>query len=161
MEESSYSEHLLVWSWRRLINGRPDCPVVAHEFAEACGQNEEKALLALCFFLKVLAGASRRRLAFFAGDPFSVTSDERQVLTLLAAAQAEDGVLFDAHLRWLAGPSQRPALQAATKTLVTILRECNLLLARPVSATSIQGEGPRLVTTAAVSVPHKRKQPFP
>jgi len=34
-----------------------------------------------------------------------VTADKRQVLTLLAAAQAEDHTLFQAHLRWLAGRS--------------------------------------------------------
>jgi hypothetical protein len=67
-----------------------------------------------------------KTLAIGAPDPFSVTADERQVLTLLAAAQTEDHTLFQAHLRWLAGrsgvtnsgharpsdirPSERPSL---------------------------------------------------
>jgi len=141
-----YSEHLLVWSWRRIVTGRIHCPVMAQEFAEACGNAGSKVFAALCTFLRALAAASRRHLAFSAPNPFDVTADERQVLTLLAAAQAEDHALVQAHLRWLARPEQRHELQIAAYTLATTLRANNLPLALPSSATPGGSERPSVVT---------------
>jgi hypothetical protein len=89
-----YGEHLLVWSWRRIVTGRVQCPVMAQEFADACSSDAGEVFLILCTFLKALTFASRRQLALRAPDPFGVASDERQVLTLLAAAQSEDRALF-------------------------------------------------------------------
>jgi hypothetical protein len=34
-----YGEHLLVWSWRRIVDGRVHCPVMAQEFVDACGDD--------------------------------------------------------------------------------------------------------------------------
>ena len=140
-----YGEHLLVWSWRRIVGGRFHCPVMAREFTEACGEAGDEVLLALCTFLKALAFASRRRLIFRAPDPFGVTSDERQVLTLLAAAQGEDHALFQAHLRWLAHPERRHDLQVAAYALATALKVHQLPLALPQSATPDSSERPYAV----------------
>jgi hypothetical protein len=60
-----------------------------------------------------------------------VTGDERQVLTLLAAAQAEDHALFQAHLRWLARPQQRLELQIAAYALATAPKTNRLVLPLP------------------------------
>jgi hypothetical protein len=145
--ESDYGEHLLVWSWRRIVEGRIHCPVMAYEFAEACGDAGSQVFAALCVFLRALAAASRRRLAFCAPNPFDVTADERQTLTLLAAAQAEDHALFQAHLSWLARPQQRHELQAAAYALAAALKANRLPLALPPPATPDGHEWLRAVTS--------------
>ena len=141
-----YGEHLLVWSWRRIVNGRVHCPVMAQEFADACGSDASEVFLTLCTFLKALAFASRRQLVIRAPDPFNVTSDERQVLTLLAAAQSEDHSLFQAHLRWLAPPERRRELQIAAQALANAFKANNLALALPPSATPASRERPHAIT---------------
>lgn len=139
-----YSEHLLIWSWRRIVGGRIHCPVMAREFGDVCGNAGDRVFVTLCTFLRALGAASRRHLAFSAPNPFDVTADERQVLTLLAAAQADDHALVQAHLRWLARPQQRQELQRATYTLATTLRASNLPLALPSSAMPDRSEQPRV-----------------
>jgi hypothetical protein len=143
---AGYGEHLLVWSWRRIVAGRVQCPVMAQEFADACGSDAGEVFLTLCTFLKTLAFASRRQLAFRAPDPFGVTADERQILTLLAAAQSEDHTLFQAHLRWLTPPERRGELQIAAHALATAFKANNLPLALPPSATPDSRERPHAVT---------------
>jgi len=133
LREFGYGEHLLVWSWRRIVAGRVQCPVMAQEFADACGSDAGEVFLTLCTFLKTLAFASRRQLVLRPPDPFGVTSDERQILTLLAAAQSEDHTLFQAHLRWLAPPERRAELQIAAHALATAFKVNNLPLALPPS----------------------------
>jgi len=140
-----YGEHLLVWSWRRIVTGRVQCPVMAQEFADACGSDAGEVFLTLCTFLKALAFASRRQLVIRAPDPFGVTPDERQILTLLGAAQSEDHSLFQAHLRWLAPPERRRELQIAARALAAAFKANNLLLALPPSATPDSRVGPRAV----------------
>jgi len=141
-----YGEHLLVWSWRRIVTGRIHCPVMAQEFADACGSDAGEVFLTLCTFLKALAFASRRQLVIRAPDPFGVTSDERQVLTLLAAAQSEDHSLFQAHLRWLAPPERRRGLQIAAQALANAFKANDLPLALPPSATPDSRARPHALT---------------
>jgi hypothetical protein len=129
--DCGYGEHLLVWSWRRIAGGKVHCPVMEKEFCDACGQNAREVFLALCAFLSALTSASRRPLALSAPDPFSVTPDERQILTLIAAAQAENDVLVQAHLRWIAQPTRRHELQFAAFVLAKAFRTNNLPLAVP------------------------------
>ncbi|MBS0220773.1 MAG: hypothetical protein JSR91_08525 [Proteobacteria bacterium] len=143
---SGYSEHLLVWSWRRIVEGRIRCPVMAHEFADACGQDGPRAFLALCTFLRALGAASRRQLTLCASNPFDITADERQILTLLAAAQADDHVLFQAHLRWLARPQQRQELQVTAQALAALFKANNLPLALPPLGPPGGRERPHAVT---------------
>ena len=128
---SGYGEHLLVWSWRRIVTGKIHCPVMEKEFADACGEDAGAVFLLLCSFLKALAAASRRPLTIRAPDPFSVTSDERQILTLLAAAQAADDALLQAHLRWLAHPARRHELERTARALADAFATNNLPLTLP------------------------------
>ncbi len=83
-----YAEHLLVWSWRRIAMGRSFCPLMREEFAACCGEDGPEVFVTFCIFLKALAVASRRQFVIGIPGCVTVTADERQVLTLLAAAQA-------------------------------------------------------------------------
>jgi hypothetical protein len=66
------------------------------------GADAVEVYMTFCTLLAALAYVSRRTLS--AGHPGCewLTGDERQLLNLIAAAQAEDADLFDANLRWLA-----------------------------------------------------------
>lgn len=126
-----YGEHLLVWAWRRLAIGRGDCPLLVREFDAACGEDGPEVLATLAFFLQVLARASRRRLAIGPPCCLALTADERQVLTLLAAAQTDHSAVFEAHLRWLATRDARPALAIGARALATAFGVHELQLPLP------------------------------
>jgi len=128
-----YTEHLLVKSWRRLAVGSPG-PLTMREFDESCGADAAEVFLTFSIFLKALAVASRRPLAIGMPGSLSVTASERQVLTLLAAAQGATPTLFKAHLRWLAHSEQRHILEIAAGALATALKVNGLHLAIPAVA---------------------------
>jgi hypothetical protein len=128
--EFGYGGHLLVWSWRRIASGRAHCPVMARQFARACGEDAAEVLLTFHTFLKALAFAARRQLAIGAPCALAITPDERRILTLIAAAQAEMPGLFEAHLRALARPERRHVLQLAAGALATALLVNELRLGR-------------------------------
>ena len=81
--------------------------------------------------LRALAYASRRRLHVGSPGCTMLTRDERQLLTLIAAAQAEDGARFEAHLRWLARAERRCGLAIAARALGAALAAHDLHLSLP------------------------------
>lgn len=123
-----YGEHLLVWSWRRLAAGRADCAWAEQEFTDACGEDGPEVFLTFTVFLKALAFSSRRRLAVGTPGCLHLTADERQVLALLAAAQAGSPARLEAHLRWIAEAERRPVLEIAAGALAMALTANGLLL---------------------------------
>jgi hypothetical protein len=126
-----FGEHLLVWSWRKLVIGGGDCPVLSREFSELCGEDAGEVMATFVTFLRALAYASRRRLQVGHPGSMDITGDERQLLTLVASAQAGQAVLLEAHLRWLARAELRPAVAIATRALATALAAHGLLLPLP------------------------------
>jgi hypothetical protein len=100
-------------------------------FADACGSDGPEVYITFCTFLKALGISSRRRLRIAAPGSLAITADERQVLTLLAAAQAGTPALLEAHLRWIARPDKRDILEIATSALATALSVNELRLAIP------------------------------
>jgi hypothetical protein len=115
------AEHLLVWTWRRLVIGQGACPLIARAFAESCGADAAETFATFGTFLRALAYAARRRLCVGHPGSAGLTSDERQILILIAAAQADDQPRFDAHLLWLARGEFRPAVTMAALALGSAL----------------------------------------
>ncbi len=140
-----YAEHLLVWSWRRIASGRACCPVMMGEFEAAFGEDGPDAFVTFCTFLKALALAGRRQFVIGAPGCLVVTADERQVLTLLAAAQAGAPPLLEAHLRWIAIPEKRHILEIATAALARALSTNALQVALPTPDVPSVCERPRAV----------------
>jgi hypothetical protein len=130
----TYGEHLLVWTLRRLVARRGACPLILREFSEACGEDAEEVLSILRIFLGLLGYAARRRVAFGPPGWPGLTGDERRLLSLMAAAQAEDGPLFEAHLSWLARREARRPLGLAARGLAAAFAEHRLWMAAVVSA---------------------------
>jgi hypothetical protein len=129
--EFGYGEHLLVFAWRRMDAQGTDAAVMPEEFAQACGEDAGEVFNTFCSFLKALAFAGRRGLTLGAPGCLSITADEKMVLTLIAAAQAEMPALLEAHLRWLAEPEKRHVLELATSALAAALEANGLAFTRP------------------------------
>ncbi len=114
-----YGEHLLVWGWRRLADGRRDCPVLAREFTEAFGEDAAEVLATLAVFLRVLGRGSRKRLVVGPACCLALTADERQVLNLVAAALNGHEAAFEANLVWLVRSEFHPALGVGARALAS------------------------------------------
>jgi len=128
----SFPEHLLVWTWRKLVSGRGGCPLVGREYAAFDGG--EEMLVALAAFLRALGQGSRRALSVGPPGCLGMTADERQMLALLAAGQCEDETLIAAHLDWLVRPESRDGVAAAVRCLARTLTANDLDLPRPAIA---------------------------
>src|ERR1700735_5640329 len=122
------NEHLLVWSWRRMAMAGTSCPLLAREFSILCGGEAGEVLATFDTFLRALAYSSRRRMQLGHPGCVAVTRDERQMLALVAAAQAHDRVRLEAHLCWLARPELRRALEIAALALGDALGAHGILL---------------------------------
>src|ERR1700744_2250725 len=101
---------LIVRTFRKILLGNKNCPTLARDFALAYGGDGVEVYMTFGTWLAALAYASRRPLS--AGHPGCdwLTGDERQLLTLIAAAQAENEALFEANLRWLSRTDLRASL---------------------------------------------------
>jgi hypothetical protein len=82
-------------------------------------------------FLEALAYASRRQIVLGHPGYLGLTADERQVLTLIAAAQNGRPALFDAHLTWLAKADRRQTLVIGAGALASALSANDLRLMAP------------------------------
>lgn len=98
----SASESLIVRTYRKVLLGNKNCPTMSRDFAALYGADAGEVYMTFCTLLCALAYASRRPLKVGYPGCRGLTGDERQLLTLIAAVQAEDTVCFEAHLRWLA-----------------------------------------------------------
>ena len=120
--------HLLVWTWRKLVVGHDDCPVLTREYERFAGPEAEGLLSAFTNFLLVLGKACRRTLVI--GQPYcaGITADEERMLRLIAAAQCGDGVLLWAHLAWLARREYQDDVRLAAVRLADALSEAGVVL---------------------------------
>ena len=119
---------LIVRTFRKILLGNRNCPALARDFALAYGADAVEVYMTFCTLLAALAYASRRPLS--AGHPGCawLTGDERQLLTLIAAAQAEDQELFEANLRWLARADLRASLAMTANAFANALRAHDQIL---------------------------------
>ena len=120
--------HLLVWTWRKLVVGHDDCPVLTREYARFAGQEAEALLSAFASFLLALGRGSRRVL--MVGQPYcaGLTVDEEHMLRLIAAAQTGNAALLFAHLAWLARREHQDDVMKAANALADALTEAGVAL---------------------------------
>ena len=120
--------HLLVWTWRKLVVGHDDCPVLTREYARFAGSQAEPLLSAFASFLLALGRGSRRVL--MVGQPYcaGLTADEEHMLHLIAAAQSGNSALLFAHLAWLARREYQDDVRLAANRLADALSEAGVIL---------------------------------
>jgi hypothetical protein len=129
-----YVEHLLVWSLRRLATGRGVCPQMAREFSDACGDDADEVFDTFRLVIRMVVYAGRRRLRVGSPGQLRITCCERQILNVIAAAQAGDQDRFDALLRWMARTDVRHELAMAVRAFATALSAHRLILPLPALA---------------------------
>jgi hypothetical protein len=135
LRDLGYGEHLIVWGFRALVSGRGDCPVVAREFRQACGDLAGETRAALTVFVQQLAVQGRRPVTLAPPGCLTLTRDEQLVAAVFAAAQAQDQARLDAHLTWLlAGPPGQPFAAAARAVAQALALNGHALRLCPIAA---------------------------
>jgi len=137
--------HLLVWTWRKLVVGHDDCPVLTREYARFAGPRSEALLSAFANFLLALGRGSRRVL--MVGQPYcaGLTVDEEHMLRLIAAAQGDNSALLFAHLAWLARREFQDEVMKAASTLAEALTDAGVVLPPVRMAIPVRPAMPELV----------------
>ncbi len=137
LDEGGDAEDFLVRAWRKMAAGRADCPVLAQDFAGVCGNRAPDLRTAMTGFLGALASTARRKLLIGYPGCLVRTQGERQLLALLAAAQADNDEAVEAHLRWLVKPERRAAVTLALMVFARMLL-INGVRLEPVSSSGIR-----------------------
>ncbi|HVJ55532.1 MAG TPA: hypothetical protein VM689_23935 [Aliidongia sp.] len=137
---------VLVCAWRKIVTAGGECPLVYRDFADFCGEDAGEVLATFGTFLRVLAYASRRKLRVGHPGSTDITGDERQILAMLAAAQAGEADLLAAHLCWLARTELRHALTLAIRALGSALGANGLELPLPSAPKAAQFRGNLRIT---------------
>lgn len=120
LEETSHlsrGTRLLIRALRRLVVGQNHCPLVAREFATACGEDAPEVFASFGTFLCTLAFSGRRRLSVGHPGDSRLTGDEKQLVAMLALAQSSDGRGFEASVRRLSRADARHEMMMAAGAL--------------------------------------------
>jgi len=120
--------HLLVWTWRKMVGGQGECPVLNREYDRFAGAGADALLAAFATFLLLLGRGSRRILSVGPLCCPALTTDEERMLRLIAAAQAGEEVLAAAHLTWLVKREHQESVGPAVENLARALLEAGVVL---------------------------------
>jgi hypothetical protein len=112
---------LLLSALRRSALGQACADLIRHDFAVAFPGDANEVFATFRASLQALAHARRRKLRVAYPCAKVLTPDETLLLAVVAAAQAGDKALFEAHLCWLALPRARDAVAITVRALATAL----------------------------------------
>lgn len=125
-------DRMIVSTGRLVAHGLGACPPIANTFAILCGAEAKDALNAFRMLLWQLRDHGWRRMRIPPPGFDGPSNDERAILGLIAAAQAQDQGLLDARLRWLVKrDGRRCAETAATVVGMALAMNGNFVLLRP------------------------------
>ncbi len=118
LSELSRGERLLVRTLRRLARGWDLCAGLTREFADTCGKEQAAEVIGtLRLFLGTVGCTARRRVTVAPPGWSELTADERQILSLIAAAQEADEPRLAALVCWFARLEVQPLLSHASREL--------------------------------------------
>lgn len=126
--ELSEPESVVVRAWRTIILGHDGCHALRRSFG--C-ENGIRLIEAVATFLRALNHGSRHILDVGHPSCVNITSDERQMLTVIAAAQADDEALLQSHLTWLVRGDRREDVTQAVQALGQVLQMRGMRLPLP------------------------------
>lgn len=131
-ESSPCPKQLVLWAFRKRLEGARGLPGLQHAFWLACGLvHVEAALGAFEDLFSVLARHGRRCLGFHRPRCCAVSADERSLLALIGSYQAGHLEHAAALTRWLVPPHAAGELTRAAALLADILKECDQVLPAP------------------------------
>lgn len=114
------TESLIIRAWRIIVSGRTGCRHLRQAFGSPDGV---EILECSAHFLKELSHGSRRTLCVGDLSSQKITCDERQMLTLLAASQANCHALLRCHLDWLVKSNHHVNVTNAAHSLGRLLMQ--------------------------------------
>ena len=120
--------HLLVWTWRKLVGGQGECPVLEQEYDRFAGMQADALLAAFATFLMLLGRGSRRVLNVGPAHCTGLSADEERMLRLIASAQRGEEEMASAHLTWLVRRECQDGVMQAVERLAEALREAGVIL---------------------------------
>jgi len=120
--------HLLIWTWRKMVGGHGECPVLAREYDRFAGDAADALLAAFATFLLLLGRGSRRVLSVGPPHGAGLTADEERMLRLIAAAQTGERVLAAAHLTWLVRRDAQDGVMETVEKLAEALMKAGVIL---------------------------------
>lgn len=126
--ELSEPESLVVRAWRTIILGHDGCRALGKAFG--C-PNGIQLIEAVATFLRALNHGSRHILDVGHPSCQAITFDERQMLTVIAAAQADEDALLLSHLTWLVRSDRREDVAQAVHGLGRLLQARGMRLPLP------------------------------
>lgn len=122
-------ERLLLWSFRAWVTDPRMHALVWREFARIFPPDEASlALRALEVSIGTIARHARREIVHHPICCTRIAPDERAVMSIFAAAQAEQTTIAIRHADWLVRPSGAGALVAAASALALAMIENDLML---------------------------------
>lgn len=110
---------LLVWTMRRMVIRRGLCALASRDFDREYGGDGGEVLGAFAVFVTMLGHSARRRISVGHPGCCGLTWDERQILSVLAAAQDDDPPRLCALLCWLVRPELQQSLALVARALAT------------------------------------------
>lgn len=124
-------DRMIVSTGRLVAHGLGACPPIANTFAILCGAEAKDALNAFRMLLWQLRDNGWRRLRIPPPGSDDPSHDERAILGLIAAAQAQDQALLEARLRWLIKRDARRCVEtAATVVGMALAMNGNFVMMR-------------------------------
>lgn len=120
--------HLLVWTWRKMVGGCAECPVLTREYDRFAGDQADALLAAFATFLLLLGRGSRRVLIVGPPHCAGLTADEERMLRLIAAVQTGEGILAAAHLTWLVRRDAQDSVMETVEKLTKALTRAGVVL---------------------------------
>lgn len=131
LSDLTQGEHLLLWAFRATAFGKGDCRILRRTFDMSCGFAGLEALAAIKVLVSEIRRSGRRELILAVPGSYDLTHDERLVLAVFAAAQAEDYARMEAHLVWLTGRAVAPPFGAAACLVAQAFSMNGLVLRLP------------------------------
>lgn len=120
--------HLLVWTWRKLVGGQGECPILAREYDRFAGMQADALLAAFATFLMLLGRGSRRVLSVGPPQCAGLTADEERMLRLIAAAQTDEEEMMRAHVTWLVRRDYQDDVVKGARRLAEALTQAGVIL---------------------------------
>ena len=130
LRQLRYVQHFCVWALRTSVACSPTCRILLREFDRAFAGQVNEGIAAYHGLIHSLAGAKRRLLIGRPGH-IDLTHDERSLLALLAAAQAEDRERCLAHARFLMGHDRLDGLYDDARRFARLLRDQGHFFSKP------------------------------
>lgn len=124
-------EHTVILAIRSIACGAGSCRILTRQFDDVCGPMGAQTLNALTVFVQDLARHGRRRITLGAPGCCGLSQDERLILAIFGAAQAEDYSRLDAHLAWIAAGEPSTCLGGAVCLVAEAFAMNGLVLRAP------------------------------